>query len=284
MKLISVHTLLPKIVPLLNGCNDDLANIILADAARTFARESDIVIETRGFADYEAPAYGRMPEFALEPDKFVPLHFICRQEDRENKRVYVTYSMLPIAEFMPESVIVRHYEAITSQALFQLYNMPAKPWSNPQMAELNYNKYRIALGDAIRDNQTGGAVFDQAMVCLDIGDMPYVGEQNVSATVIGTDTSDGNLTPSKMLAGAVGYSKGERVDGDIQTVSPQINANTFSVESGFVETPVKHTIPESTVTDDGNNIVVTSGYVGTQQTIPSGTAALQQTQAELEKI
>jgi hypothetical protein len=284
MNLISVHTLLPRIVPLLNGCNDDLANIILSDAARTFARESDIVIETRGFADYEAPAYGRMPEFALEPDKFVPLHFIYRQEDRENKRVYVTYSMLPISEYMPESVVVRHYEAITSQALFQLFSMPNKPWSNPQMAEMNLTKYRIALGDAIRDNVTGGAVFDQSIYCLDIGDAPYVGEQNVTATFIGTDTSSGNLTPSKMLTGAVGYSKGERVEGDIDTVTPQMNRNTFSVEDGYVAAPVSYTIPESTITDNGNNIIVTSGYVGSQQTIPSGTAALQQTESELEKI
>jgi hypothetical protein len=63
-----------------------------------------------------------------------------------------------------------------------------------------------------------------------------------------------------------------------------MNKNTFSVEDGYVAAPVSYTIPESTITDNGNNIIVTSGYVGSQQTIPSGTAALQQTESELEKI
>lgn len=285
MKTVSVHTLLPKIVPLITGCNDDLAKIVLADAARTFARESDIVIETRGFFDYEnPPEYGRIPEFAVDKESFVPLHFITRTEDTVNKRVYVTYSMLPILDMMPEAVIVRHYEAITSQALFQLYSMPGKPWSSPDMAQLYLQKYRIALGDAMRDNQTGGAVFDQYMICCEPGDAGFIGSQDISATIFGTDTSGGNLTPSMMLDGAIGFSKGEKVIGNIPTVLPKIEQNKFSVVKGYVDTPVEYTIPESSIVDDGKNITVSSGYLADSVTIPNYTAELDQIKTELEKI
>lgn len=278
MKTISVSTLLPKIVPLIAGCNDDLANIILADAARTFARESDIVIETRGYPEAEAPEYGRMPEFALDPDSFVPLHFIARKEDKQTKRVYVTYSLLPTADLMPEAVIIRHYEAVTSQALFQLYSMPGKPWTSSDMANLYLQKYRIALGDAMRDNQTGGAVFDQYMLCGEPGDPGFIGAQNVSATVIGTDTSDGNITPAVVLAGYKGYAKGEMVVGEVPAMpQPTVSENVVTVYAGFNQNERVVTIPEAgALTVAKNKVTVPVGYIKSQRVaeIPVKTATL----------
>jgi hypothetical protein len=142
MKCVEINTLLPRITPHLPGCNDTIAKIALADAARTFARESDIIIETRGFVQDEAPAYGRMPEFALDPNNFLPLHFIARKDDQKVKRVYVTYSLLPIGNLMPESVVNRYYEAIINQALFTLCAMPNKPWSAPDMVQIYLQKFQ----------------------------------------------------------------------------------------------------------------------------------------------
>lgn len=278
MTTSSVHTLLPKIVPLIAGCNDDLAKIILADAGRTFAREADIVIETRGFPETEAPEYGRMPEFAVDKDHFVPLHFIARNEDKVNKRVYLTYSLLPTADLMPESVIIRHYEAITSQALFQLYSMPGKPWTSADMAQLYLQKYRIALGDAMRDNNTGGAVFDQFMICCEPGEAGFIGAQNITATVIGTDTSDGNITPDVVLAGYKGYAKGEMVVGNIQMMpQPSVADNVITVYAGLNQTEKTVAVPEAgALTVFKNKVTVPVGYVKSERTaeIPVKSATL----------
>lgn len=311
MTTISTDTLLPKIVPLVTGCNDDLAKIILADAARTFARESDIIIETRGYADYEAPDYGILPEFAIDPEHFVPLHFIAYKEDKPNKRVYVTYSLLPTADLIPESVSIRHYEAITSQALFQLYSMPGKPWSAPDMAQLYLQKYRIAAGDAMRDNNSNGAVFDQFMICCEPGDGGYIGAQNVTATFIGTDTSDGTITPNTVLAGYQGHAKGELVVGNIPSVTAKLNGNIFTVPMGYVGSPITLSVPEvnpvlngntvtipagyikndtdvtvplANISDDGETVTVGVGYVAEAFTVQTSTKVLAEIQTELEGI
>lgn len=159
--LIDVKTLLPKIIPHVSGCNDDLAELVLIDAARTFARECDIVIETQVFPLEDAPGEFELPETSSVPEKFLPLHFINRAVDNIAKTVSVTYSLLPIAEFMPKDVIDRHYEAVIEQAMFCLFNTPGKPWTNSDLATYHLQRYRIALGDAMRDNNTSGAVFHQ---------------------------------------------------------------------------------------------------------------------------
>jgi hypothetical protein len=158
-------TLLNKVVPHVPGCNDTIAKLALSEAARTFARESDIVTEKRSFSVENAPELYKLPENSSLPEKFLPLHFICRKENNTDKTIDVTYSLLPIGNELPDDVVKRHYEAIVSCALFDLFNMPGKPWSNPQMANYHLQKYRIALGDAMRDHNTGGAVFHQ-QVCV----------------------------------------------------------------------------------------------------------------------
>jgi hypothetical protein len=164
--LTNVETLLNKVVPHVPGCNDTIAKLALCEAARTFARESDIVTETRTFSVDNAPELYKLPENSSLPEKFLPLHFISRKHNRtDNTTVDVTYSLLPIGNELPDDVVKRHYEAIVSCALFDLFNMPGKPWSNPQMANYHLQKYRIALGDAMRDNNTNGAVFHQ-QVCV----------------------------------------------------------------------------------------------------------------------
>ena len=159
--LVNVRELLAKIVPHVSGCNDAMAELMLIEAARTFARESDIVIESQTFPKNEAPAEYSLPENSSLPEKFLPLHFISKTYSDNGNTVTVTYSLLPIDEYMPDNIVKRHYEAITAQALFQLFNTPGKPWTNPDLGNFYLQKYRIALGDAMRDNNTNGAVFHQ---------------------------------------------------------------------------------------------------------------------------
>jgi hypothetical protein len=270
MKTVNVETLLAKIIPFVSGCNDTIAKIVLADAARTFARETDIITETQGYDIADAPEYGRIPEFAVDKENFLPLHFVARNEDKPNRKVYVTYSLLPTGNLMPEAVIDRFHEAITSKALFMLYSMPGKPWTAPDMAQLYFQKYRIAAGDAMRDNNTGGAVFDQYMICGEPGDGGFIGAQNISATVIGSDTSDGNITPNTVLVGYIGYAKGEKVVGNIQSVTASLKKNIFTVPMGYVGSPVTLSIPEVTATLNKNTATVPVGYISEEQklTVP----------------
>ncbi len=180
--LISTDTLLSKVVPFLSGCDDTIARIALQDAARTFARESDIIIETVSYEAPYAPDYGIIPEDSTDPDNFIPLHFVSQYKNNQNSIVYVTYSLLPKGSMIPESIINRHFEAIVAYALFFLYNMPGKPWSSADMAAFQLQKYRIALGDAIRDNTTGGAVFEQGITIVDeygfAGTSPNIGNSS----------------------------------------------------------------------------------------------------------
>lgn len=212
MNLISTDTLLSKIVPFLSGCDDTIAKIALMDAARTFARESDIVIETVSYDTGLAPEYGRVPAVAVDYNNFIPHHFISQYNDNANDKVYVTYSLLPKSNMMPIDVLDRHYEAIVAYALFYLYNMPGKPWSSADMAAFQLQKYRIALGDAIRDNTTGGAVFEQG---ISIGD--EYGFAGVTPNI-------GNATPGGSGGGIPGPQgpKGDKGDkGDTGATGPQ---------------------------------------------------------------
>lgn len=151
-----VKLIFPKILPSVSGCNDTIAAIAIKDAARTFAREADIVVETKIFNEEDAPEI--IPEKA-DADGFIPLHLIERSSDRKNHTVTIKYSLLPTGSLFPKKIADKYFEAIASLALFYLANTPGKPWTNGEFAMFNYNKYRISLGDAIRDNSTNGAVF-----------------------------------------------------------------------------------------------------------------------------
>jgi hypothetical protein len=146
------------------------------------------------------------------------------------------------------------------------------------MANLYLQKYRIALGDAMRDNQTGGAVFDQYMLCGEPGDPGFIGAQNITATVIGTDTSDGNITPKVVLAGYKGYAKGEMIVGEVPAMpQPTVSGNVVTVYAGFNQTERVVTIPEAgALTVAKNKVTVPVGYIKSQRTaeIPVKTATL----------
>jgi hypothetical protein len=291
MKTVNIDTLLPKIVPLLPGCNDAIAKIALMDAARTFARESDCIVETRGYPEDLAPGYGRMPEMSLDPDNFLPHHFIYRKEDHSIKRVYVTYSLLPIGNVMPESIVTRYYEAIVNLALAMLYQQPGKPWSNPNLYPYYQQKYQMSLGDAVRDTQSGGAVFDQSIYIGDPSEPGFMGNITVNATVIGTDTSGGTITPQMVLAGKIGFSNGEKIIGEIPYVTPQIAGNVFSVKSGYVSSDTTLIVTESKFSATDDEYVISPGYVKEEIRIPNTADELTEaldvieaTQTALEEI
>lgn len=271
MNTISAETLLPKIIPYIAGCNDDIAKLALCDAARTFARESDIILEVKSFPEENAPEYGVIPEFSSDPENFLPHHFISRNKNQQNNLIYVTYSLLPKKGLMPESVLDRHYEAIVAYALFILYNMPGKPWSSPDMAALQMQKYRIALGDAIRDNSTNGAVYDQLFICADPGDNQYSGNITVNFSG-GTDTSGGTITPDTVFDGYIGFSNGEKIIGNVKDSNISVKNNIVTIGKGKVDTEKSVSVATAQQTSvNGNVVEVFKGYHNENEIVTVGT-------------
>lgn len=159
-----VSSFLYKLLPHVPGCHDDLARAVLRDAFRTFARESDIVTETvtvdKELLDFNC-AY--LPQTAVD-EHLTPLHYLkTRTNAEDSRKADVTYSCLPKpdADFLPDAVAEKYSEAVVDMALFQLLNMPGKPWSNPQLAQYHLANYRIELGNAIRDHVTCGRPLTQ---------------------------------------------------------------------------------------------------------------------------
>lgn len=158
--------LLSKILPHLPGCHDDLAVSALRDAGRTFARESDIITETVT-VDKDALDFNHtyLPE-AAQDDRLAPLHFLYSKTNAaDRKKADVTYSCLPLADtdYFPDGTGAKYSEAIVSQALFRLMDMPGKPWSNPSLAQYHLANYRAELGNAIRDFNTEGRPLTQTV-------------------------------------------------------------------------------------------------------------------------
>ena len=94
----------------------------------------------------------------------------------------------------------------------------------------------------------------------------HASEQRFPITVTdggGYDTSSVTATADTMLSGVIAIGKnGETITGNIATVTPTVNKNTFSVGKGYVETAFTETIAEATVTETEDAAIVSPGYVG----------------------
>lgn len=156
--------LLSKILPHLPGCHDELAVSALRDAGRTFARESDIITETVTVDKQDLDFNHSYLPGSAQDERLTPLHFLfAKTNAADSKKADVTYSCLPLAgtDHFPDGTGEKYSEAIVSQALFRLMNMPGKPWSNPTLAQYHLANYRIELGNAIRDHVTCGRPLTQ---------------------------------------------------------------------------------------------------------------------------
>ena len=105
----------------------------------------------------------------------------------------------------------------------------------------------------------------------------HASEQRFPITVQGGgyDTSGVTASADTMLSGVIAIGRnGETITGNIQTVTPNVNKNTFTVGKGYVAEAFSQTIAESGAsTISGNKVTVPAGYLSTDRvaTIPKAT-------------
>lgn len=57
---------------------------------------------------------------------------------------------------LPDAAYAKHYEALLDGVLGRLYGHPAKPYSNPALAEYHLRRFRNAIGEAAGEQKQGG--------------------------------------------------------------------------------------------------------------------------------
>lgn len=137
---------------------------------------------------------------------------------------------------------------------------------------MGYNESMTALADAVRakSGATGKLTVDQMTEAVNGITSGSGGESGG-----GTDTSDATVTADKLLKGVIAYGAKGRVTGEIETVTPTLTDNVFTVPSGFIAEPKTLTVPESGELSVSENIVtVPSGYskIGRKATVSEASA------------
>jgi hypothetical protein len=102
----------------------------------------------------EMPAGDPRAFFCAEP---YTLELFPTPKTTLGKVLYVEGAMAPIAgtERLPEVAASHHFDGILSGALYRLYAMPQKPWSNPALAIAHEREFRRRIFVA-RDQATRG--------------------------------------------------------------------------------------------------------------------------------
>lgn len=109
----------------------------------------------------------------------------------------------------------------------------------------------------------------------------------VNGIVINTgsdiDLSGVNVTADKLLAGIVAVdASGEKVTGNIATVTPSVSANVFTVSKGYVAQDAELTVPEAAALSvSGNVVTVPVGYIKTERTATIPEAAVTETDSSV---
>lgn len=60
------------------------------------------------------------------------------------------------ATTFPDAAYAKYYEALLDGVLGKLYGHPAKPYSNPSLAEYHLRRFRNAIGEAVAEQKGGG--------------------------------------------------------------------------------------------------------------------------------
>ncbi len=127
------------------------------------------------------------------------------------------------------------------------------------------NSKMTALADAIRSKSGVSGKLSISGMTAAVNDIVINSGSDI-------DLSGVNVTADKMLSGIVAVgATGQKVTGNIQTVTPTVNGNTFSVAKGYVETEFTETIAESGASSIiGNKVTVPAGYLSSDriETIP----------------
>ena len=109
----------------------------------------------------------------------------------------------------------------------------------------------------------------------------------VNGIVINTgsdiDLSGVNVTADKLLSGIVAVNdSGEKVTGNIATVTPSVSANVFTVRKGYVAQDAELTVQEAAALSvSGNVVTVPVGYIKTERTATIPEAAVTETDSSV---
>ena len=92
-----------------------------------------------------------------------------------------------------------------------------------------------------------------------------------------------NVTADKMLSGIVALdASGEKVTGNIVTVTPSVSANVFTVSRGYVAQDAELTVMEAAALSvSGNIVTVPVGYIKTERTATIPEAAVTETDSSV---
>ena len=129
---------------------------------------------------------------------------------------------------------------------------------------MSFNSEMTALADAIRTKAgvTGG---------LTVSAMTTAVNGIVINTGSDIDLSGVNVTADKLLSGIVAVNAdGEKVTGNIVTVTPSVSANVFTVRKGYVAQDAELTVPEAAVTETDSSVTIGVGYVSEELTYDLG--------------
>ena len=79
------------------------------------------------------------------------------------------------------------------------------------------------------------------------------------------DLSGVTVTADKMLSGIVAVgATGDKVTGNIATVTPNLSGRTFTVAKGYVAENFEASVPEATVTETESKVTISTGYVSSE--------------------
>ena len=129
---------------------------------------------------------------------------------------------------------------------------------------MSINSEMTALADAIRSKSgiTGN---------LTISAMTTAVNGIVINTGSDIDLSGVNVTADQLLSGIVALdASGEKVTGNIVTVTPSISANVFTVRKGYVAQDAELIVPEAAVTETDSSVTIGVGYIGEELTYDLG--------------
>lgn len=134
---------------------------------------------------------------------------------------------------------------------------------------MGYNESMTALADAVRakSGATGKLTVDQMTEAVN-GITSGGGEGGG-----GTDTSDATVTADKLLKGVTAYGANGKVTGKIETVTPTLTDNVFTVPKGYVEESQTLTVAEALAPSvSGNIVTIKKGYNAEEKKVTVGTA------------
>lgn len=122
---------------------------------------------------------------------------------------------------------------------------------------MSINTEMTALADAIRDKSGVTGKLSISGMTTAVSNISVGGGESGDI-----DLSGVTVTADKMLSGIVAVgADGNKVTGNIQTVTPSVNKNTFTVGKGYVAEAFSQTIAEATVTETDSSVTITPGYV-----------------------